>query len=1245
LSSHRSGVLRTSIIGLGVVYLAWAAQSAVSYLFTSRNPAASTISIEAIERHSETEAGARHNLVLEALLVDGRALRLETLDRTPAWEDVPNSGNADFLSFKGSDVPAFLNFRGGRFVALMSTDGWSGVVRVKRNGETVQELDAHPFPTTRRLVIEDPVAPRSVGAFLVALGLFTAAAFWLGRIRDHRFNGTWIVFFLGVLHLLYWISHPIGVNGDSVSYLPSFIVNLNGSPSYYPPGYPALVALVHLFAGGHTGFYLTLLQHALIVIGAFWLYQILQMVVVEELALLGGILAGCMGPALTIPQDAISETAAYFAMTGAMYYALRAAQTRRMSYVLAAGALGGWAVTLRVVPIAATVPAIVGVCVFNAAKDKVKTAAILLVAAALVILVPVSWFWLKSSQLSLASSAGSHLFNRVVLDQKLLDQDGLATRKLISLLGGRDPRTFALDYEVRNQPALVRLGFLRSEHLLQEVSKEAIYQNPAGVFSHTFYSAWQLFLVPTDWIPPWSDTDTVAPDLENSPLLSFSASGLSWRWMLGDVNDYLWPVLCIGAILGVIIGLFHRSRVLIVMLGWNVALYIISSAAGEIYTPRYNGPTVPMVAALALIPLDLVYRWFLRQKDVYDGGFAYSTEGPRAALKALRGLRIPTGSNLPADPMVDNGLRDLPLYLSIISALQSVLFVCGGYSGIFAIAGIGLGSVQIGSALRRRKSSAARGVLLAIILFAMQFLLFLVAPSPGGMSEALRLLHVSAIAMTLSAVVWVVVLWAGLLRPAGALILAIALATAGIFGEAVLGRKHSPEPVTIWPPDSMLIANMRTGHAPQGLHISAAPVTVSYTGDPNGEFQEADSRPAQWMLSVAGGNRARFVFPPSDVDSERIEILKHVTTVNYHVFAYLPNLQSKADTKYLLKFRARADKPRKLIVGFARTRDWENFGFGTTIPLTAEWKEFSFSFTTTPTAADVDAAVHFNVGEEDPAVEIGGVRLINGAENNIVEPAVPTAHGGYRIRYTFTAEGCRSAISPSPKAPGVKRILMLGNSFTLGAGVLEEATVSSRLERSINGSDKNEPRQYQVINCAQSGYGTHDERLFYELLGADYHPDLVLLGLTWRDDMSVWEEMSRPRPGKLESMFFSVRLLRGHLNPGPHADFTKCVEQLKALDQAVKQKGSRLAIFIFRNNADYAGLTESGKTWNKLTTTVAEGLRGTSIPILDTGKILKQGNAEDLKANAPIPQDPNEVAHAIAARELVPFLREHLLLP
>ena len=196
----------------------------------------------------------------------------------------------------------------------------------------------------------------------------------------------------------------------------------------------------------------------------------------------------------------------------------------------------------------------------------------------------------------------------------------------------------------------------------------------------------------------------------------------------------------------------------------------------------------------------------------------------------------------------------------------------------------------------------------------------------------------------------------------------------------------------------------------------------------------------------------------------------------------------------------------------------------------------------------------------------------------------------------------------------------------------------------LNGAGgSNGPQSYQVVNCGQVGYGTHDERLFYDLLGADYHPDLVLVGMTWRDDMSVWDEMSPPELGRLETLFFSIRALRGHLNAGPHIDFKRCVEELKNLDQAVQRRGASLAVFIFRNNADYAGSTESGRTWNKLTATLSDGLRGSSIPVLDTGTVLKQGNTDDLKANVAVPQDPNETAHTIAARELLPFLRARRL--
>jgi hypothetical protein len=371
----------------------------------------------------------------------------------------------------------------------------------------------------------------------------------------------------------------------------------------------------------------------------------------------------------------------------------------------------------------------------------------------------------------------------------------------------------------------------------------------------------------------------------------------------------------------------------------------------------------------------------------------------------------------------------------------------------------------------------------------------------------------------------------------------------------------------------------------------------------------------------------------------RVQIRSVVAGPIYDLQIRKEKYRVKANHRYIVSFRARANEPREMDVGLTRAHgDWAGLGFYANTKLTTQWQAFSFDFLTLPTADDDNACLIFNLAAAAPTVEVSTVHIRDASDGKSIDPSTEEP-GVYSINYEFNSEGCRAANFSAPKTPTEKRVLLLGDSFVFGSGVPNDAVLSAKLEGLLNASGQNASIKYRVINCGQVGYGTRQARLFYELLGADYKPDLVLVGVTWKDDTSIWEELSPQPMGRFESSLFSVRALLGHWQSAPHTDFTKCVEELKLLDQAVQARGSTLGVFIFRNNGDYPGSTESGKIWNKLTSTVTEGLRTTRLSVFDTGSVLKRGDPEDLKAHAVVPQEPNEVAHAIAARELVSYLR------
>jgi len=104
------------------------------------------------------------------------------------------------------------------------------------------------------------------------------------------------------------------------------------------------------------------------------------------------------------------------------------------------------------------------------------------------------------------------------------------------------------------------------------------------------------------------------------------------------------------------------------------------------------------------------------------------------------------------------------------------------------------------------------------------------------------------------------------------------------------------------------------------------------------------------------------------------------------------------------------------------------------------------------------------------------------------------------IEYAFNEIGLRDTAIEA-KAPDELRILVLGDSITLGWGVAEEDTYCRQLERSLA---KRLDRRVRVINTGVGGYNTVQELAFFRRHADDLNPDLVLL-LYVRNDVEVNE--------------------------------------------------------------------------------------------------------------------------------------------
>lgn len=92
----------------------------------------------------------------------------------------------------------------------------------------------------------------------------------------------------------------------------------------------------------------------------------------------------------------------------------------------------------------------------------------------------------------------------------------------------------------------------------------------------------------------------------------------------------------------------------------------------------------------------------------------------------------------------------------------------------------------------------------------------------------------------------------------------------------------------------------------------------------------------------------------------------------------------------------------------------------------------------------------------------------------------------YTMEVHINSKGLRGPEKDYAKAPGILRVLMLGDSFTFGTGVEENESFVSLLQQKL-------PHEMEIINGSAPGSSTQDVYRFLTLEGVRYSPDAVIL--------------------------------------------------------------------------------------------------------------------------------------------------------
>jgi lysophospholipase L1-like esterase len=251
---------------------------------------------------------------------------------------------------------------------------------------------------------------------------------------------------------------------------------------------------------------------------------------------------------------------------------------------------------------------------------------------------------------------------------------------------------------------------------------------------------------------------------------------------------------------------------------------------------------------------------------------------------------------------------------------------------------------------------------------------------------------------------------------------------------------------------------------------------------------------------------------------------------------------------------------------------------------------------------------------------------------------------------------------PGPKRPGIRRVAVLGDSFTEGQGVKEEDAYPRVLERELNAAGGG----WEVLNFGRRGADFPElDNTFAELL--EFDPDVVVYGMGLNDSEPsdefrarhafVTEMLEGPRQkpalvggpppfGSRTAFFVHARLERHRVDRAMRAWYAELYGErnregwartqafIERMHRTMRLRGGHFLVATWPVLAHldreypFAGVHE----------TVGRFCHAAGIAWLDLLPVLRGRPADELWVHALDPH-PNALAHRLVAESLAPAVR------
>jgi lysophospholipase L1-like esterase len=264
----------------------------------------------------------------------------------------------------------------------------------------------------------------------------------------------------------------------------------------------------------------------------------------------------------------------------------------------------------------------------------------------------------------------------------------------------------------------------------------------------------------------------------------------------------------------------------------------------------------------------------------------------------------------------------------------------------------------------------------------------------------------------------------------------------------------------------------------------------------------------------------------------------------------------------------------------------------------------------------------------------------------------------HSIRYRLNRHGFRGLDWEREKAPGVRRVVLLGDSFTFGEGVRLEHTLGARLEEILSADSD---AATEVLTFAVGGWGTHDQVNFLEHAGIGFDPDLVIVVYVLNDaeyagGLDLWRRFREQYQNRrlqgsylasaLYAGFARRRLARAYIedlvgrSQAQREDWARSFGDLARGRRIATSAGARFAVAIF----PFLYELDASYPFRPLHEMVAQFCLWNGIQVLDLFDAFEGRSYAELWVH-PSDQHPNEDGHRIAAEALADFVRKEQLLP